>query len=112
MESKFIIVVGFIIIVIGMVGWVLFFFTDITGKSVLQWDPPVNSPAEIPEFSPFPDEPRLSPGEGPEVSGCDKAKISREFVCSIYEQKYPKGCGFFSGRCRGSCVITISISIR
>jgi len=91
-----------IIIVIGIIGWALFFLTNITGKIALQWGNPVdpNPAAEIPEFQPFPDA-GLSPGEGPGIGECEEAKLIRKFACSIYEEKYPKGCGFFSGRCKG-----------
>ena len=101
MQKRNLIIFVSIIIVIGIVGWVLFFLTNITGKVLLQWEHPVNpNPGEIPEFSPFPDEPRLTPGEV-KITECEETKLIRKFVCSVYEVKYPEGCGFWSGRCKG-----------
>ena len=60
---------------------------------------PPADPFIIPRLEPFPDEPGLSPPE--EISECEGAKLIRGFICSVYEERYPNGCNFWSGRCRG-----------
>jgi len=94
-----------LLIVVGLVGWALFLFDNITGEVILKWQHPVESiigpnkdseapqqiqPSPLPEFTP--------PAE--EISECGIAKSVRKFVCDFYELNYPKGCNFWSGRCK------------
>ena len=99
-KPKFMIVLVSIIIVISILGWVLFFFVSITGKIVFERIPPVDSDYSSAFVIIPPDEPGLSPEEVA-ISGCEGAKLIRKFVCSIYEEKYPQRCSFFSGKCKG-----------
>ena len=100
MQKRNLIIFVSIIIVIGIVGWVLFLFVNITGKSVLQWEPPVDTD---PFFSPPPETFPYSPSGGSVeqvISDCNKAKISREFVCSAWEDRYGSSCNFWQFSCK------------
>jgi len=92
-----------LLIVVGLMGWALVFYSSITGKAALQWEYPVlgtkfqESTIAPPKI--IPSVPEFSPPEP--ISECDEAKLIRKFVCDVYGEKYPDGCGFWSGRCKG-----------